>query len=560
MIIVATITMDVAIRRAWQASLQEQISLALSQKAQLFADRIASITNHDLQSIAQQVGRDAHARATIITSAGVVLADTEADPQEMENHSTRPEFRAALQGRIGSDMRRSHTLGIEFLYVAAPVEGGAVRLAYPLADLRQIDSRVRRALLEASGLALLLAALLAGAAAHLIARRLKRIMEFAEQVAGGNFSARLQEDSRDEIAQVAAVLDRTARELESSFSRLKSSRAELETVMNSMHDAVLAVGADRKLLWANGAAERLLGNSVRLGAPLIEISRDPEVIAATETALNGGGQTSTIRDTLPGRAFQLTAAPMPNGAAVLVLHDISDVERTEKTRRDFVANVSHELRTPLTSIRGYAETLLEASDGQIANREFLEIIQRNATRMGHLTEDLLTLARVESGDQKLNIASVPARDLLQTAAMNLRNIVRDRGIAIEIADNIDAVVSADRDSIQQVFNNLIENAVKYAGDGRRIEIGGNKASGSVEFYVRDFGLGIASEHLPRLFERFYRVDKARSQETGGTGLGLAIVKHIILNHGGSVRAESKLGHGATFYFTLPLAHSTVAHV
>lgn len=560
MIVVATVTVDIAIRRAWQASVQEQISLSLSQKAQLFADRLVSTSNHDLQSIAQEVGRDANARATVITNKGLVLADTEADPHEMENHATRPEFRAALQGHMGSDMRRSHTLGIEFLYVAVPIDGGAVRLAYPLADIRKINSHIRHALLGASGLALLLAALLAGIASHLIARRLKRIMEFAEQVAAGNFQARLQEDSRDEIAQVAGVLDRTARELESSFSRLKSSRTELETVLNSMHDAVLAVGSDRKLLWANGSAGKLLGNSLHLGTPLIEISRDPEIATALDAALQGKVQTSTLRDTLPGRVFQLTAAPMPNGAAVLALHDISDVERTEKTRRDFVANVSHELRTPLTSIRGYAETLLESSDGNTANREFLEVIQRNATRMSHLTEDLLTLARVESGEQKLNIVSLPARDLLQTAAMNLRNIARDRGVAITISDQIEAMVSADPDAVQQVFNNLIENALKYGGDGRSIEIGADKIHDAVEFYVRDYGPGIASEHLPRLFERFYRVDKARSRETGGTGLGLAIVKHIILNHGGKVRAESRLGRGATFFFTLPLARSAAVHV
>jgi two-component system, OmpR family, phosphate regulon sensor histidine kinase PhoR len=234
------------------------------------------------------------------------------------------------------------------------------------------------------------------------------------------------------------------------------------------------------------------------------------------------------------------------------LHDISAIERVEKIRRDFIANVSHELRTPLTSIRGYAETLLETESLNDGNtRDFLQIIRRNAERMSRLTEDLLVLARVESGEAKLDLQSQCAQQLVTESVSSMLETARDSDIEIVVAQVPDSLVTADAYAIHQVFANLISNAIRYAAGGKKIEVGGEDQPGAVEFFVRDFGPGIASEHVPRIFERFYRVDKARSRETGGTGLGLAIVKHIVLNHGGTVRVQSSLGHGSTFYFSLP---------
>ena len=239
---------------------------------------------------------------------------------------------------------------------------------------------------------------------------------------------------------------------------------------------------------------------------------------------------------------------------VSVLHDISAIERVEKTRRDFIANVSHELRTPLTSIRGYAETLLETESLNDGNtRDFLQIIRRNAERMSRLTEDLLVLARVESGEAKLDLQPQSAQQLVTESVSSMLETARDSDLEIVVTQVPEALVTADAYAIHQVFANLISNAIRYAAGGKKIEVGGETKPGAVEFFVRDFGPGIASEHVPRIFERFYRVDKARSRETGGTGLGLAIVKHIVLNHGGAVRVQSSLGHGSTFYFSLPNA-------
>ncbi len=551
-IVAGTVTLDIAIRRAWDASLRQEIERALVEKTQLLAGRVQSDKSHTMQEVAVEAGRQAQARATIIDSAGRVLADSEADPATMENHATRPEFAAALQGEVGSSVRLSHTVNTNLLYVAVPIPGGAVRLAYPLAAIEKITARVRRTLLQGSALALVVAMLLAGLAAHSISRRLGRIVKFAERVAAGDLSARIAESSLDEIGQVAAALDRTGRRLEEAFREVETRRQQMETLLNSMHEPVIAVSAERTVQWANGAMERLAAGRARPQAPVVEVVRDPDFLAALTTALEKREiTTARVRSAVPGRVFDVTAAPM-SGGAVAVLHDLTEIERVEKTRRDFIANVSHELRTPLTSIQGYAETLHETLPGGGA-REFVEVIRKNAERMARLTEDLLTLARVESGEQKLEFAAPPARELLQDAARDLRETARGRGLELTVAESCDTPVHADPDAIHQVLANLIDNATKYAAPGGRIELGARATGATVEFYVRDFGPGIASEHLPRLFERFYRVDKARSVEAGGTGLGLAIVKHIVLNHGGTVRAESELGHGSTFSFILPAA-------
>ena len=558
-ILAATVTLDLAVTHFWEASLRNQIRLSLTEKTAMLAHEVQDVTRPELQREVKEAANLANARATVITAEGKVLADSEANPPEMENHATRPEFIAALHGRIGSNTRRSHTLGVEFLYVAAPVQGGAVRLAYPLVEIQEAVWKIRKTILEASAVALVTAIVLAIFVSQLTARRLRRIMQFAEAIASGDLSIRIADSSYDEIGQVAFALNKTARRLEEMFKELETSRNQFETLLNSIQDPVLAVSNERKVLWRNRAFAALMP-LLRVRDSLIETVRAPEVVQAVEESLSGSN-VRTIRavSLLPGRIFQCTVAPMPGGA-VLVLHDVSDMERLEKTRRDFIANVSHELRTPLTSITGYTETLMESGAAENAStREFLEIIRRNAFRMTRLTEDLLKLARVESGEWKLEIQDVAADTLLSEAYAALHKLTEQHGKQLIIESSSKVRVLADKEAIQQVFANLIENACKYAPAGTRILVGVNEQAGNVEFYVRDSGPGIAGEHHARLFERFYRVDKDRSREAGGTGLGLAIVKHIILNHGGAVRVESELGHGSTFFFTLPFAAGAGTH-
>ena len=563
-VIAATaVIFDVMLGSAWQASLRAEIERNLTQKTQLFAHRVEIDKNTSLTEIAAQEGLAAGARATIIDASGRVLADSESNPASMENHAKRTEFVAALAGRTGSNERRSATLGIPFLYVAVPISGGAVRLAYPLSDVEAVQAEVRRRLVWGSASAALLALLIAAFASVFTSRRLERIVDVAARIERGDLRARLEDDSLDEIGRVASAIDKTAGQVERSFAAVRSSQRQLETLLNSMQDAVIAVSSDGLVQWANQPMDRLTPQRTRLNAPVVETIRDPDFLAAVNAATKTKEvRTARATSIVPGRAFDVTAAPLPDGGAVAVLRDLTETERVEKTRRDFIANVSHELRTPLTSIQGYSETLLDTTpENGAPNREFLEIIRKNAARMSRLTEDLLTLARVESGETRFETEHVPPIELLHDAEESFREIARTQGVDLQIvnAESDTAtleslpLVRADREAIHQVFSNLIDNAMKYGRSGGRILLGARSAERGIEFYVQDFGAGISSEHLPRLFERFYRVDKARSRESGGTGLGLAIAKHITRAHGGSIRAESELGHGSTFLFTLPLA-------
>ena len=417
-------------------------------------------------------------------------------------------------------------------------------------------SRSTRGLFVGAAAGLVVAVILAGIMANSTARRLEHIIQFAQRIAAGNLGARISETSEDEIGQIAATLDSAARQLEESFALLKTSQHQLETLLNSMEDAVIAVGADDRVQWANQTMDRLAPQRTRLNSPVEQTVRDPDFLRTVRTASQENKVcTSRAASILPGRSFDVTAAPLPGGGAVAVIRDLTETERVEKTRRDFIANVSHELRTPLTSIQGYTETLLDGTSENGHSREFLDIIRKNATRMSRLTEDLLTLARVESGEHRFDIQPVIAGELLREAVQSFHESARAHSVELLVEDSASRPVAADREAIHQVFSNLIENALKYGASGGRIVVGVRSLTNAAEFYVQDFGPGISSEHLPRLFERFYRVDKARSRESGGTGLGLAIAKHIVFAHGGTIRAESELNHGSTFLFTLPLDRS-----
>ncbi len=409
-------------------------------------------------------------------------------------------------------------------------------------------------------IALAVALPLAAWAAGGITARLKRVAAFARRIAEGDLSARLAESGVDELSAMEAALNRTAERLDESFAEIESRRQELSAILDSMQEAVVAITPEGLVRWSNAAMQRIAGTPIHAGRPLVHSIRDPEVLACVRGALEQrevrSGRASSLA---PGRIFEINAAPLPTGGALAVLHDVTRIEAAEKSRRDFIANVSHELRTPLTSIQGYVETLFEdLHPSPETTREFLGVILKNANRMNRLTEDLLALASVESPDYKLALQPTRAGALVQDAIESLGGMVVDSGVKLEFAGAPETPVMADPDAMNQVFGNLIENALKYGKAGKRICVGARLLEREVEFSVQDFGPGIASEHLDRIFERFYRIDKARSRESGGTGLGLAIVKHIVLAHGGRIWAESELGAGAAFHFTLPIAQEASA--
>lgn len=407
--------------------------------------------------------------------------------------------------------------------------------------------------------------LLCGAAASvLLSRRLQgeiaRFETAAAAIGTGTVPA-LKPRFRD-FEGLAQVISGTSTRVDRSLVEAAESRRELEAMIDSMQDAVVAVDQAGRIQWTNQRMQKLIpgmsfSSAVRVGHALVQTIRDPEVLECMRIALEQRVLTERRSTTLmPGRIFEVAASPMPGGGAVAVFHDITRIEEVERTQREFVANVSHELRTPLTSITGYVETLLDHESGLSSQaREFLTTIHKNATRMNRLTEDLLVMARVESSEQKLHPGPVRADMLVRDAVQAMSGMVQDEEAVLEIGETTECEVFADQDAIVQVLSNLIENAIKYgrsrAEERSRVIVSARIEVEEVEFQVQDFGQGIASEHLGRIFERFYRVDKARSRESGGTGLGLAIARHVIQTQGGTIRVESELNVGSTFIFTLP---------
>ena len=384
-------------------------------------------------------------------------------------------------------------------------------------------------------------------------------------VLGAQMADRVTDQRYSDFDALARGIARAMREVQVSLAAADGSRNEMAAMIDGLQDAVVSVDSAGRILWTSERMVRLFSPAtgiIRTGHALVQTIRDPDVLACLRTALEQ--RTFTQRRTtllIPGRILEVNASPMPSGGAVLLFHDVTRIEQVERTQRDFVANVSHELRTPLTSISGYVETLLEFERSiSVQARGFLEIILKNATRMNRLTEDLLTMARVESASQQLYPKPIRADLLVQEVIQSVSGIAQDAEVEIDAVNLLSQSVMADHDAVIQILMNLLENAIKYGRVSStrrsRVVVSTNIVSQpveAIEFGVQDFGAGIASEHLPRLFERFYRVDKARSLETGGTGLGLAIARYMVQAHGGTIRAESELSKGSRFFFTLPLA-------
>ena len=547
---ICTAVLDFSIRRIVDRALREQAEQSLTGEARFLAAQLSVTSAASAQQLLSSTSAVSHARIDVFHPDGSLIAT-----------STSAQTRPSLEALPGIAALKNHEgVGREVrggtLYIAARQDGVIVRMDYPLTEIVGKLHLLRRDILMASLVSFLLATMLAAVMANRVAQRMARIVAFAKRIAAGDLSARIEEDNLDELSAVARALDMTASRLESTFHSLESSRRELTALLDSMQEGVIAVTATGLVSWSNASIARLTQQPIREGRALVQTIRDPDVLICVATALRERGATRARATAVaPGRVFEVHAAAMPSGGAVCVLSDVTEIERAETTRRDFVANVSHELRTPLTSISGYVEALLDMHSLDPMAREFLGIILKNAARMTRLTEDLLTLAQVESADFKLALRPLRAGVLVEDAANSLMPVVLDAGMALEIGDAVPNTVLADPDALQQVFGNLVENATKYGRSGGKILLGARRGEEQVEFYVQDFGAGIPFEHQRRIFERFYRVDKARSRDSGGTGLGLSIARHIVNAHGGDIRVKSELGHGAMFVFTLPLAVS-----
>jgi two-component system, OmpR family, phosphate regulon sensor histidine kinase PhoR len=513
----------------------------------------------DLDAEADRLGARLDARVTLIASDGRVLGDS-AEPLEnlstLENHATRPEVLDAKGSGLGRARRFSATLGIDMLYVAAPVHHPSiafVRVALPLTDVRQQLRTVLTATISALGIALIGAAAIAFVIASRLGHRVRAIADVAARYRRGDLTPPRLDYGDDELGAVARTLDESVQQLGGRLVDLARDRGRMAAILAGMIEGVIVVDAQGRLDLVNGAAEEMLKlDEPTIGRHYIETIRHPGIIDLVTAALGGNASRSVElappRD--PARTVIARAAPTTAGGdhgVVLVLHDITELKRADQIRRDFVANVSHELRTPLTAIRGYVEALAEPDADPEESPRFLEIIMRHTLRMERLVKDLLRLARLDAGQEVLEIADCDVRRLLQSVASDLEPALETRRqrIEIDIAADVDSV-RADPAKLHDVLRNLVANASTYSPEQSLITIRGYRDRECIAIAVEDEGPGIPEEDLARVFERFYRVDKSRARDPGGTGLGLAIVRHLVELHGGRVVAANRPSDGAQF--------------
>ncbi len=523
-----------------------------------------------LPDLVDRYARTVGARLSVIAADGRVLADSAHDPGTMENHATRPEVAAALAGGPGSDVRRSRTLEVPMLYVAVPLEGpdrprAVIRLAMPLTAVSHAAGEVRRTVLAGAAAALALSLGFAILVTRRVVRPITRMRAVARRMAQGDLAQQVRVRGADEIAELGEALNQMAAALRTKVTALEAERAEVAAILDGIVEGVIALDHRGRMLLLNPAARRILEvppDDPVAGRPLLEVVRQKalaDVVEGARRAAPGAPSSHEIELGPPiGRVLRAHAAAVPlagpEAGTVLVLHDVTELRRLERIRAEFVANVSHELRTPLTAIRGYLETLLEEGDEDRAHaRRFLEIAHAHAGRLGRLVDDLLQLSDVESGRAVLVPTRVALREAAALVAATFDREVTRKRLALENRVPPDVAVRADPDRVSQILVNLVDNAVKYTPAGGRVTVGAERRDRWVETAVSDTGIGIPARDLPRLSERFYRVDKARSRELGGTGLGLAIVKHLVQAHGGELAIESEPGSGTTVRFTLPAA-------
>ncbi|MBI4890400.1 MAG: HAMP domain-containing protein [Acidobacteria bacterium] len=548
----------------------EQVQKNLELALRIYAGELNQLKNAELEQWARRADGQANARITVIDAGGAVLAETRHERGSMENHARRPEVSTALRGGIGIAKRHSSSLGVDFLYVAQPASTAesrsvVLRLAVPLASVNEALGEVRGRILRAS----LLLALLALIAAYVYTRgltaRIRAIQSYAESLANERLAegAELNESGKDELGVLAESLRRMARQLREVVDLLKVESGRREAILASMREGVLAVDEELRVTFCNEAFLRAAGtpDAPAGPVPVVQLARTPAFLGLLRQVLTSG---RTVRDKLPlapvsGRSYEIYAEPLGIGGqkgALAILHDITELERLERVRKDFVANVSHELRTPLAAIRGYAETLLDgALEDQEYNRKFLEIIRSNAIRLTNIASDLLVVSELEQerGEQE-PASEVGVHEVVEAALRTVESAARVRNIRVEIGPDSGLKVKGQRFRLEQALVNLMDNAVKFGKEGGVVRVESRQTEGGlVEVDVADDGIGIPSEDLPRIFERFYRVDKARSRAAGGTGLGLSIVKHVAEVFGGTVRVKSEVGQGSTFTLSLPAA-------
>lgn len=520
-----------------------------------------------MEDFAQAAASSLGLRFTIIGSDGTVLADSEVDPATMENHLARPEVQQALAQGTGSNVRLSATTGIKTLYVAVPIRtemkpSGVARLAIPLSAVDAAAFRLQTSLLAAMGIAAFLSLALSFLAARRTTQPLEELTDAARRVAAGRLQTTLLPASRDEIGRLTDAFNTMTERLRSQFESLQIERGKLAAVLTKMTDGVSILDAQGKVTLFNPAAAQIFGfgGEQALGHSAAEVLRQFQLIELWRNCRDSGKSGSIAVEAGAEDVFlQAVATPLGGtlqGSTLLIFQDLTRLRRLEAVRRDFIANISHELRTPLASIQSLAETLHDGAmeDRGAANR-FLDLMQTEIDSMNQTLRELLELSQIESGEAPFTLHPVDPAAVCADALRRIQMLAQRNGLTLENRCPADLPqVSADSSRIEQAMMNLLHNAVKFTPSGGSITVSAQALEKEVQFSIRDTGVGISKEDLPRIFERFYKADRSRSG--GGTGLGLSIARHIIEGHGGRIWAESTEGKGSTFFFTLPVAKSS----
>jgi two-component system phosphate regulon sensor histidine kinase PhoR len=542
------VPLDRYLEHAFLADLTDQLSRdARTVRALLPADGPSD--GRALEEAVRTLGADLGVRVTVIRIDGVVLADSERDPETLANHRDRPEVRAALAGHVGVASRTSASTGRPYRYVALPPERDRiVRVALPIDWVERRLGRVRAGIASGAILALAVVAGGAWALARRIARPLEVMRQVAAAVGAGDPTARIPEAGPAELVDLAATVNRMADELGRRVEEAREERRLRDLVLAAMEEGVVLVSPAGEPAYANPAALRLLGRVEGRAEPYLA----PLLRNLVETARAAGGPEEAELELGPDpRTVRASALPVGAGEVLLILRDVTEARRLDRVRRDFVAAASHELKTPVASIQAAAETLGHAIDEDpAAARRFAEHLRRDAERLSRIVADLLDLSRLES--QPIEREPVSLDEVAREEADRAAERAVRAGLALEVA-TVPATVRGSRSDLALLVTNLLDNAIRYTRPGGRIRVEVARVDDRVTLSVSDTGIGIPARDLPRIFERFYRVDRARSRETGGTGLGLAIVKHVAELHGGRVEASSELGRGSTFTVTLPAA-------
>ena len=534
--------------------------------ANILEDDLSTNNLSQIKLKTKDLGKELETRITIIDINGIVLGDSEKDPALMENHADRPEIKEALQGKIGNSIRYSSTLEIDMLYIAIPIikNGqilGVVRLSLPLTDVNRGIANLRKIIILATLIALAIASITSLIISLTITRPLQEMTKVSQKISKGDFSKKLKICRQDEIGQLANSLNLMSEELENKIRIISEDKDKMKVVLSSVIEGIIAIDKEGRIILFNNALKNMTDYSSDrvLGKFHWEIIRNNQLNELLKEVLQKG-QPLTREITIfspQEKIFRASANPLTEKnevwGAVVVLNDITEIKKLEKMRSEFVANVSHELRTPLTSIQGFVETLKDGAINDPGKAQyFLEIIEKQSNRLNNLIEDILQLSKIESQEIIMNLQSINLRDLIDKTISEFKKKIEQKNhkIKINISPQL-PLIKADPEQIEVVFRNLLDNAIKYTPNGGEIYISAFEKAENIYIEVADNGIGISAEHLPRIFERFYRADKDRSRKLGGTGLGLAIVKHIVQAHGGTIGVESKPGKGSKFFFTLP---------